>query len=216
MFRGVMQLVGLAVVIAGCVKRLPPAPPPPAMVPPGIAAEQVAPPASGGRLIVDVVDGPTPVQRIRMDARPIARGFQFVETPEALCPVSPCVKELPPGNVLLGFPVIGDDATEVELVNIGPETSVYRRSLSVFHRRGGTLRVLGIIATSLGGASVATGTTLLPIGLSRGNDGLTEAGAITLGGGGLLIAIGVWAILHERSTYRPGSSTHFRADAVSR
>ncbi|HEY6039727.1 MAG TPA: hypothetical protein VIV58_35845, partial [Kofleriaceae bacterium] len=69
--------------------------------------------------------------------------------------------------------------------------------------------VLGIIATSLGGASAITGTVLLPIGLSDGNNSLTTAGAITLGGGALLMALGIWAIRTDAPTYRPGSINHF-------
>ncbi len=150
-----------------------------------------------------------------MDARPIDKGngrvgFQLFESPEWLCTASPCVADVPAGNVLLGFPVLGNsDATEVELVHVGPEPSVYRRSLSVYTDNTGGTRVMGIIMTSVGAASAITGTALLPVGLAKGNDGLTISGGITLGVGAALIALGIWAIRHDAPTYRPGSSNHF-------
>ena len=217
MFRGFTQRLCIAVVAASapaaCVKHLPPAPPPPPLVPPIQAA---AAPANGqSRLVVDVVEGPTAVQRIQIEARPEvnAQGrttYQFSERPEIMCTASPCVADLPPGNVLIGFPVIGNpDASELELVNVGPDPSVYRRSLSVYEDRSGGLRVFGIISTAVGGSALVTGTALLPIGLAKDNDGLTTAGAISLGAGAALLAFGIWAIRHDSPTYRPGSSNHF-------
>lgn len=211
-----MQCLRIALVTAwvaaGCVKQLPPAPAPAAVAPPMPAMPP--PPGGHGRLVVDVVEGPTQVQRIRMNAEQhdVGKGrvgYHLVETPEPLCATSPCVSDLPVGNVLLGFPVIGNNATEVELVHIGPDPSVYRRSLSIYTDNTGAERVLGIIATSLGGAAAITGTVLLPVGLARDNTALTTAGGITLGAGALLITLGILAIRHDAPTYRPGSSNHF-------
>jgi hypothetical protein len=195
------------------VKTLPPAPTPQALVPQIAAA--AAPPEGSARLVVDVVEGPTRVLRIRMTPEPTHSGqgrpsFRFVETPELLCPVTPCVADLPPGNILLGFSVLGKpSAREVELVHVGPEPTVYRRSLSIYDHRSGTLNVLGIIGTSLGGASIATGAALLPIGLAKDSSGLTFAGGITLGAGAALLALGIWAIRQDPPTFRPGSSIHY-------
>jgi len=149
-----------------------------------------------------------------MSATPVAAGghttYELHEAPTLLCAVTPCVTNLPVGNVLLGFPVIGDDdKQEVELVHIGAEPSVYRRSLSVYNDSSGGLRLFGILATSIGGASAITGTALLPIGLAKDNTGLTVSGGITLGVGALALAIGIWAIRADSPTYRPGSSNHF-------
>lgn len=136
--------------------------------------------------------------------------FRFHEAPEPLCATSPCVLDLTPGNLLLGFPVAGDDhPLEIELVHVGEEATVYRRSLSHYRRNKGALWVLGIISTSVGGASFLTGMSLLPPGLSDGNDGLTIAGAATLGGGALLVTLGILAIRADSPTYRPGSAIHF-------
>jgi len=195
-----------------CVKQLPPAPTPPPVVP---VVQAANPPGSGqSQLIVDVVEGPTAVQRVGLQSTPVntANGrpsYRFSEVPTSLCAPSPCTVAVPVGNILLGFPVIGNNELETELVNVGPDPSVYRRSLSVYTDRTGATRVLGIIATALGGTAAITGTVLLPIGLSKGNDGLTTAGAITLGGGALLLVAGIWAIRHDAPTFRPGSSNHF-------
>jgi hypothetical protein len=206
-------VLAAALASAGCVRELPPRPAPDAIVPAMNTASEPAP--GQGRLVIDVVDGPAPVQRVDMKAEPFDDGqgrtrFRFHEAPEPLCATSPCVVDLTPGNVLLGFPVAGDDhPLEVELVHVGEETAVYRRSLSHYRRNKGALWVLGIVGTSLGGTSMITGTTLLPLGLSDGNDGLTIAGATTLGGGALLLTLGILAIRADSPTFRPGSAIHF-------
>lgn len=172
------------------------------------------PPGGHGRLVVDVVEGPVRVQRVQMKATPVDRGsrvtYRFEEASEVLCAASPCVTDLPAGNILLGFPVIGDpDAMETELVHVGLEPSVYRRTLSLYEDRTGGTRVFGIIATALGGTAMITGTALLPAGLSKDHDGLAIAGGITLGAGAALLALGIWAIRADAPTFRPGAANHF-------
>jgi hypothetical protein len=203
----------LASSTVACVKQLPAAPIPQAVAPQ--IAPAPPPPVGQGRLVVDVVEGAAPVQRIRMDARPIeAAGgrtsYRLYEVPEVLCAAAPCAKDFPIGNVVLAFPVVGKPGvTEVELVNIGPDPSVYRRSLTIYEDNTGGTRVLGIIGTAVGGTAVMTGAALLPIGLAKDIDGMTIAGGISLGAGAALLAIGIWAIRHDAPTYRPGSSNHF-------
>lgn len=201
---------------ASCVKELPPAPTP-ARVLPSVAAS--TPLAEGrGRLVVDVVEGPTAVHRIRMSPREIDDGhgktrYRFFESSELLCSASPCVADLAPGNILLGFPVRGDPgAMETELVHVAARSTVYRRSLSRYDDSTGATRVLGIIGASLGGAAATTGVVLLPIGLGKDNEDLALAGGITLGAGAALAALGIWAVRHDAPTYRPGSSVHFPAE----
>lgn len=211
--RGLALLAALATV--ACVRRLPPAPTPEARVP---AVDTRAPLAAGhGRLVIDVVDGPTLLDRVRMVATQVAptaeqaRGsVVFSEAAEPLCQ-SPCVTDVPLGNLVLSFPVLGNPgAREIELVHVGPEAAVYRRSLSVYRvKKKGARYVLGIIATALGGAAVTTGVVLLPIGLDKDNDGLTTAGAISLGAGAVVLAWGIWAVRRDATTYRPGSALHF-------
>jgi hypothetical protein len=203
----VLSALAFTCLWSACVKHLPPAPMPEARVP---AVK------SAGKLIVDVTDGPTPVRLVRMAPQIVsdAQGkvhIRFVETPELLCPASPCVADPPAGtNVLLGFPVFGSESLETELVHVDQEPTIYRRTLSQYHTtKKGALYVLGIIATSLGGTSIATGTTLLPIGLAEHSNGLTVAGGITLVAGAALLVAGIWAIRDEADTYRPGSAIHF-------
>lgn len=207
-------IAALALSAVACTIQLPPKPTPKPLVP---AAATQAPPASGhSRLVVDVVDGPTQVQRVFMQPAPIGDpqgrvSYRFYEAYQPLCDATPCVLDVPPGNnVLLAFPVVGDqNATEVELVHVGAQPSVYRRSLSQYQGKRGALHVLGIIATSLGGSAAITGVTLLPVGLGDDNDDLALAGGITLAAGAALVTWGIWAIRRDSPTYRPGSSLHF-------
>ncbi|HTM22589.1 MAG TPA: hypothetical protein VL172_18835 [Kofleriaceae bacterium] len=207
--RSTLPVLGL-LLAAACVKQLPPLPPPAAVVP---DVDTGAPPAEGqGRLVVDVVDGPRPVHRIDMRAAPLGQGpvgFRLSESPVLLCPASPCVADLPQGNVLLGFPVIGKSSLDVELVHVGAEPTVYRRSLSLYEDHTGATRVLGIIFTSVGASALVTGAVLLPVGLQQDSRDLTWAGGITLGAGALLTTLGIWAVRHDAPTYRPGSTNHF-------
>jgi len=200
------------VAASACVKQLPPAPTPAPTAPPVPA--QAPPPNGYGRLLVDVVEGPTPVQNIRLKSEPKtnAQGrtsFRLIEAPELLCAKSPCVTDVPAGNVVLAFPIVGKNDVEVELVHVGPDPSVYRRSLSIYEDNTGATRVLGIIATAVGGASMVTGAVLLPVGLSKENDTMTAAGGITLGGGLVLVVLGILAMNADAPTFRPGSSNHF-------
>lgn len=210
--------VGLAVLglfwACGCNRQLPPAPTPKAVAPDVAPA---APRAEGeGQLIIDVVDGPTQVQRIRMQATSVTdeqgrTRYEFIESPEILCAATPCVVNLPVGNVVLGFPVVSSPGSmDVELVHVESEATVYRRALT-FHkpRQRGPGRTLGIVSTAFGGTAMAAGAALLPIGLAKDVDGLTLAGSISLGAGTALVAVGIWAMWGSSSTYRPGSAIHF-------
>ena len=204
----------LGVLAAGCNRQLPPAPTP-QMVAPAIALETGL--AQGeGQLVVDVVDGPTQVMRIRMLPSQVIdsqgrKRYQFNEDAEVLCAATPCVVKQRVGPLVLGFPVLGNPGSmEVELVHVDQQASVYRRALS-FHDpvKSGPGRTLGIVGTALGGTAVVAGAALLPIGLSKDKSGLTLAGSITLGAGAALTALGIWALSGTSSSYRPGSAIHF-------
>ena len=168
------------------------------------------PPAGQARLVVDVADGPTPVVRVQLQPKQLSNGrYRIEEHSEPFCTPSPCAVDLPFGNVLLVFPRVGQSETEVELVHVGPESSVYRRSLSIYRHRHTGMTTWGTIFASVGGASALTGTVLLPIGLSDHSDGLTIAGGVTLGAGALLIAVGALILRADADTYQPGSIAHF-------
>lgn len=179
------------------------------------------PPAAGtGRLIVDVAEGPVPVYRARIDAQKLEDGarharYRIVDVPpELVCKETPCVIDEPPGNILIGFPVLGcQPAIDFDLVHVGLDASVYRRSVAVFADDTGAEKILGIIAASVGGTAAFTGAVLLPVGIGH-SSGLTIAGGITLGAGALLTTAGILMIRHDSATYRPGSANHFEATAA--
>jgi hypothetical protein len=180
-----------------------------------------APSQGIGRLIVDVPEGPVPVYRAQFEARKQDNGtrhptFRFFDVPpDLLCKETPCVIDAPPGNILIGFPVLGcRPAIDYDLVHIGLEPRVYRRSLAIFENETGAEKIAGIVGASLGAAATITGIALLPVGLSKENNTLTAAGGITLGAGALVLTAGILMIRHDSATYRPGSANHFEA-AVS-
>lgn len=215
MSRYTTSLVVLTLSLAsGCVEHLPPANTPDRVVPPGATATAV--PQGQGRLVVDVVDGPTRIQRVTMEPHPVNNGaalqtWWFGESYTPLCETSPCVVDLAPGNVLLAFPVVGDsNAFEVDLVHISEEPTVYRRALS-YSEGGGGAFVLGIVGVSFGGMSAVTGAALLPIGLAKDKDGMTIAGGITLGVGTVLVGLSTLAILADPPRHRAGASAHYPA-----
>ncbi|MBZ0233057.1 MAG: hypothetical protein K8M05_12065 [Deltaproteobacteria bacterium] len=203
----------MAVLAAACVRQLPAAPTPEPIAPP-IATSAPAPAEGMGRLVVDVVDGPMPVYRVHMQPTAVAGDdgrvrYRFSEKPESFCLAAPCLLEVPSGNVLLAFPMIGKGQLETELVHVDPGTTVYRRSLSLYQDNTGALRTWGIVSTAVGGTATMTGAVLLPIGLGEDMDGMTTAGAITLGAGIAMLVFGIWAIRKDAPTYRPGSANHF-------
>ncbi len=204
-----LLLVGLA---TGCVKKLPPVAMPDA-TPPTV---QGPPPVVGqGRLIVDVANGPTQVEHVTMVANERTKSdgrqtYWFTESYEVLCPASPCVLDMPPGNVLLAFPLVGGgDRIDTELVHVSPGTTVYRRALGEWDDGLVGLRVVSILATLLGVAAAITGIVLLPSGLSNGDDDTALAGGIVLGSGVLLTTLGILGINVAAPTFRPGAAVHF-------
>jgi hypothetical protein len=219
LFTRVLYVASL-VASSACTRQLAPAPIPVAITP---AVHVAGAPAPGnGRLIVDVPEGPVPVYRARMEARKQDNGtrhptFLFFDLPpELVCKETPCVIEEPPGNILIGFPVLGcSPAIDYDLVHVGLDLSVYRRSLAIFENETGAEQIVGIVATSLGAAASITGLVLLPSGASNHNDRLTAAGGITLGAGALALTVGILMIRHDSATYRPGSANHFEASIAT-
>lgn len=204
-------LAVFAALSSGCVKQLPPAAPPAHVAP---ALPLPAPPPSGyGRLVVDVSEGPTTISRMTVAAEAVDRPgrppiYRFTELAGDGC-LTPCLIDVPIGNVLLGFPVLGKSATEVELVHVGPDPSAYRRTLSVYEDATGGLRVFGFVAVPVGFVAAATGGTILAAGFDREDDGFVTAGAITLGASTLLVALGLWALRTDAPTFRPGAASHY-------
>jgi hypothetical protein len=206
-FRRAVHVVVATALSAGCHQTLPPA-----------YVEAVAPPIDTSRpapdgtarLVIDVVNGPTPVEQQHMVPQPHSKdgsriGYELVAEASPLC-TTPCVVDVPPGNLLLRFPQLGTDDYEVDLVRVGPDPSVYRRSLSVYNEDSSTF---GILATSIGALPLVAGTALLPIGLARDSNGMTVAGGINLGVGVVVMTLGILALRRHPTTFQPGASNHF-------
>jgi hypothetical protein len=172
------------------------------------------PPEGHGRLVIDVVQGPTPVEQVRMTPEQFERedgrtSYEVRESYEDLC-TTPCVLDLHPGNIILGFPVIGDEAGyKIDLVHVGQDTSVYRRTLDVYEPRKGGAYKFGIFSATLGASAVIAGLPMVPVGFSDGRYGLGTAGAISLGVGAALVALGIHLIKVHSPTYRTGNWTHY-------
>ncbi|MFW5876126.1 MAG: hypothetical protein ACOCXM_05275 [Myxococcota bacterium] len=204
----------LSIVFASaCTIRLPPAATPERVVP---DADVATPPPEGqGRLVIDVVEGSYPVQQVRVKPEEMQGedgrvSYELRETYEDLCDATPCVLDLEPGNLILGFPVIGDeDAIKIDLVHVGPETSVYRRSLAFYDERKGGGYTFGIVSAAVGASSMIAGLPMLPVGLFDDRRGLAIAGGATLGLGAALLWLGTWLIKKNSPTFRPGSWTHY-------
>jgi hypothetical protein len=292
-FPGLVVALLSLIPAAACMRQLPPAPPPERLVPPVDAAQ---PRAEGdGRLVIDVVEGPTRIYLVRLHPEPVPKPspepvgeplpepvdeplpepvdeplpepvdeslpepvdeplpepvdeplpepvdeplpepvdepvpepvdepvpetvddtqggrvhYAFEERLELLCEASPCVADLRPGNVVLGFPRLGDGEIELELVHVSSDATVYRRSLSHYERNQGAVFITGVLGAMLGGTSAIAGATMLPIGLAKDDSGFKTSGTVTLTAGAIVLAYGIWAIRHDSPTYRPGSSAHF-------
>lgn len=212
-----MKSIGVALVsvvcASGCVKHLPRAATPEHTVPDVDVA--TPPPEGQGRLVIDVVEGPTEVKRVDMKPEAVEGddgrvSYRFGESVEDLCDATPCAIDLQPGNVILAFPVIGDEnALRIDLVHVGSDTSVYRRSLAVYDSRKGGGYKFGIVGTVLGASGMVTGAALLPVGLADDKSAMALAGGVTLGVGTALMALGIWLINANAPTIRPGSWAHY-------
>jgi hypothetical protein len=195
----------LVVALAGCVHALPPPPIPGPIQPPRLDR----PIAAGqGRVYLDVVDGPTDVRVVRpITVEESLDDHVFDET--ALETVqacrTPCVVDLPLGAQLVAFPVRYSPKEEVDTVLVSPTPSLYRRALG--SRRHGS--VLGVLGVAFGGTSLVTGAALLPVGLATDHSGLTTAGAITLGAGAILTALGIWALATAPTLEQPGAGARY-------
>jgi hypothetical protein len=195
---------------AGCARQLPP----PAIPPPGAPALTLPQlDKERGRVVVDVVDGPTNVYRVdraQADVRTIGTSEYASSTrgAQALC-TSPCAVDLVPGRYTLGFPTRGTPTLlEIDDVDLGHSSVGYRRSLGQYERGGGGL-VLGLLGATFGGMAVITGLALLPVGLAADIDGMALAGGITLVAGAILTTLGILAIDAGRTTQQPGSAIRF-------
>ena len=192
----------------GCIHTFPPPPTPG----PGQPPRFDAPIASGkGRVYIDVVDGPTNVRVVNPVSVEVTLGDQVYEDTvletEQACR-TPCVLNLPLGHQLLAFPMRGSGPGEVDDVWVSATPSLYRRALGS-RRSGGAGFVLGVLGAAFGGISLVTGAALFPVGIATDKSGLTTSGAITLGVGAVLTALGIWAMAENPILEQPGAGAKY-------
>lgn len=212
----------LALALAGCQPRVLPASSlPPATTPPVDTSAPV--PEGHGRLILDVEEGPVAIHRVALEPTPSGNPVQvgegpavqrwrFAERLELLCSETPCVADLPIGNVLLAFPMVGADDESLratDLVHVSAEATVYRRHLDRYHPRRGGMVGVGAVSAVLGFGGALAGGLVLRNGLDDDHQGRTIGGAIALGVGALALAFGIWLTKRGRVAIRPGSSIHY-------
>lgn len=188
-------LLTMTTLVASCAgsRRLDPPPAPPAIVP--AIPYPTEPPAPGtGRILIDIVDGPSDVQ---------IRSLQPMGMIWAPLCTSPCVVDLPPGPHELSFLLRGDrERSDTDTVTVSPAPSMYRRQLlqrsssPVMLVGGYVIGYTGVLAL-LGGLLIST----LPDSSNGRNIALT--GAAMTAGGGLMFYLG-WP------TEKPGAVTQVR------
>ncbi len=204
-----LLLVASLLFFAGCVHEFPP-PPVPGLVEPPQSGTPIPP--GQGRVYIDVVDGPTRVRVVHPVSVQVALSDDIsyedtvLET-ERVCR-TPCVFDLPLGHHLFAFPMRGSFKEEIDDVSVSPTPSLYRRALGS-RRSGGAGFVLGVLGTAFGGISLATGASLFPVGLATDKSGLTTSGAITLAAGGVLTALGIWALAENPALEQPGAGAQY-------
>jgi hypothetical protein len=202
-------VVASLLVSAGCVHVFPP-PPVPGPIQPARFDAPIPP--GQGRVYVDVVDGPTHVRVVNPVSVQVSLGDGMVYDDTVLeteqeCRTL-CVLDLPLGHKLFAFPMRGSRKEEVDDVLVSPTPSLYRRALGS-GRSGGAGFVLGVLGTTFGGISLTTGAALFPVGLATDKSGLTISGAITLGAGAVLTALGIWAMAENPELEQPGAGAQY-------
>lgn len=209
-----VSLVALTFAV-GCTSYMPAAERPdtnPPQVP-----QMPAAPEGHGRVIVDVVDGPTDVfvltnQQIVYDNGPMMPPTYRTRLSRDLLCTSPCAVDLPHGRHVLQFPTMGNgNMMERDVLNVGPQPVVYRRRLGI-EEDAGAGRVLGIVGATFGGMAMVVGVVFLPVGAGQGEDGMMLAGAIVGGAGVALLVAGILGIVLDTRVVQRGSSVTFLLD----
>lgn len=193
--------------LLGCTNILPPVETPSASPPTLAVSPPIAP--GHGRLVVDVVDGETDVVMLTTYRYSLGRSLSIRSTDRDLLCTSPCSVDLPFGRYRLGFPMHGSSRRlERVTVEVGPHPFVHRRALGTLTPAGAG-RPLGILGTVLGAIGMVVGAVFLPVGVAVGDEGMTIAGSVNLGGGALLLTLGILGIALDPKIEQPGSGISF-------
>lgn len=143
------------------------------------------------RLVLDSPNGPTTVERLRGGTMQGVAGTLMLggslQVATNVC-VTPCVVDMPPGNVELRFTAVNDsNRTSTGFVNIDQQTTGYRHALGTQRNRawrgfaGWPMLVIGALSATTSASDMAQGS-------DRGGMGST------LVIGGLLAALGGWLV----------------------
>jgi hypothetical protein len=156
---------------------------------PVLAAPSAPPNAGTGRIYIDIVDGPTRVDRIEAGA------------PELVC-ITPCWVDLPRGHHDLRF-ILSSDPSKVDLdvVKVFDQPVVYRRALGHTDIKGSD-KTIGVVGVGVG-ASLVLGGGLTALGGGE-TTGLSNGFMIT---GALLSAVGVYFLYRGRTVQQDGTWT---------
>ena len=201
----------LSLLATACTSYLPPVQTPPAESP-TLASSPHLPPGHG-RLVIDVVDGPTDVFELNAYRRRIrtrrGRLRTVTRTARSLLCTSPCAVDIPYGRYVLGFPMHGGGRRlERVLMNVSPQPTVHRRRLGNYWDAGPGLP-LGVVGATFGGIAMVIGVVFLPIGAAQGDDGMALAGGINLGAGVVLLVAGILGLALDPAVEEPGSGVTF-------
>ena len=214
--RGLDPLLPMVLSALGCTTVLP-APRVPDRIAPTIRNDLGAPADGHGRVVLDVVDGPTEVREVLSESESssvavasnnrgtvaVASGQASEQTTRPLC-TTPCVTDLLRGNHVLSFTLVGEPRrTERGDVLVGQRVWVQRRALGQPRRLAPTTVGIGIAVAVLG--LVIEGSAFAFIGESTGT-------ALALLGAGAGIALGGVGIMLSNATSQPGSVAEWYLD----
>jgi hypothetical protein len=199
-------LIGLAPACAGTGA---PVPVPPRELPP-LDLPTSPPPDGHGRVVLDVVDGPTIVHVIEGQASAVSHqtgGTASAVYERRLCQ-TPCAVDLPFGEHEIRLSLDHDhNRGGHEIVDVRGPTTALRARLG--HRTGGGPVGIAGALLIIGGAVTGGGGLLWGSASGDGTDDADQARTVTMWGLGAL-AVGTVLYLLDRPVFHPSSSTQWR------
>jgi hypothetical protein len=203
-------MAAVAALAPACAGTGTPVPMPPRELPP-LDLPTSPPPDGHGRVVLDVVDGPTIVHVIEGQASAVSHqtgGTASAVYERRLCQ-TPCAVDLPFGEHEIRLSLDHDhNRGGHELVDVrGPATALRAR---LGHRTGGGPIAFAGALLIFGGAPTSIGSAILwGITSGDGSDDAEQARTATLWGLGAL-AVGTVLYLLDRPVFHPSSSTQWR------
>jgi len=208
---GLSKLTPLFLMLAwgGCQTRTIAPPPTPAKAIPLQLSIKGAPGPDRGRIILDVVDGPSRVELLHSGKAHASVGgttasVQYGHS-RTIC-VTPCVADLPHGPHKLKFTLSANERRQGEaFVNIDAKESAYRYALGM--KKNNAWK--GWVGWPTAVFGVALGVSGIGTGIKKEKTGYIVGGAL-IGAG--LTALGAWLISDSASVVQPGSGVQWHLD----